>query len=144
MPPGLTALLDEVPTHQRTGLVFDIRHRAGRYKSKQVGRVISRIGEKACIVINEEGKSASAHDIRRRFGQRVANAGVPPRYLKTIMRHRSIRTIEKFYLQNDAKDLGSRLREKLGTPVPNFLLGTPTIATSDSNNGSGVENPLIK
>ena len=133
-----------MPTHQRTNLIFDIRHRAGRYKSKQVGRVISRIGEKACIVVNEEGTSASAHDIRRGFGQRMANAGVPPRDLKAIIRHRSITTTEKFYLQNDAKDLASRLRKKLGIPLPNFLLGTRASASRDSNKGSGVAPPLIK
>ena len=130
-----------MPTHQRTNLIFDIRHRAGRYKSKQVGRVISRIGEKACTVVNEEGKSASAHDIRRGFGQRMANAGVPPRDLKAIMLLQATATTEKFYLQNDAKDLASRLRKKLGIPLPNFLLGTRASASRDSNKGSGVAPP---
>lgn len=54
------------PEAQRRGLVFKLG-----VLSNQVSKIVSTIGEKARVVVNrEEGKFASAHDLRRAFGTR--------------------------------------------------------------------------
>lgn len=118
--PAFAALLDEHPT--QTGMVFTPTKRngrSGRPTTDQVGKVISAIGAKALIRVNDAGKFASAHDLRRSFGQRLADAGVGPRDLQKIMRHRSITTTEAYYLRDDAGAIGDRIAARLmGTGVP--------------------------
>ena len=77
---------------------------ASRLGKDRVGRIISRIGEAAGIVVVQEDertgkrrKYASAHDIRRGFAQRLINAGVSAETLKVAMRHRDFATTEKHY-----------------------------------------------
>jgi integrase len=55
-----------------------------------------RIGKTALVFVNESGKPASAHDLRRSFGQRMADAGIPARDLQAMMRHKSMATTEKY------------------------------------------------
>jgi len=75
-----------------------------RLSYKWVGRVISKIGERAGIVVVHEDdastglpKFASAHDIRRGFARRCINAGVSAETLKAMMRHADFATTEKHY-----------------------------------------------
>ena len=64
--PEFAELLEEVPEEERTGPVFNLN---GSWR--WIGRRISRIGEAAGIVVNEDtDKYASAHDLRRSFGDR--------------------------------------------------------------------------
>jgi integrase len=84
--PGFENLLLKTPDDQRAGWVFNplsLDSRAGR-KSRDsrpqvgwVGKVISDIGEKAGIVVNTDGKFASAHDLRRTCERRLNIACVP-------------------------------------------------------------------
>ena len=69
---------------------------------RQVGRVITKIGKAAQVSVNDEGKPASAHDLRRSFGQRLADAGMAPTDLQTIMRHSTFATTKKYYLKANA------------------------------------------
>ncbi len=128
--PDLESLLLETPEADRTGWVFQPEslqgkfHRAAsdtRPTTKWVGRVVSRIGEQARVVVREAdpssgraAKHASAHDLRRSCGQRLRDAGVPPLVLSGVLRHADFETTQKFYapgnVQNDAKVL----RRKLG------------------------------
>jgi integrase len=86
----------------------------GRYRDvKRVGRIITAIGKAAGIVVNGEGKSASAHDLRRSFGQRLADAGIPPRDLQSIMRHSRLETTQRYYLKHNAADQSKRIAERL-------------------------------
>jgi integrase len=48
------------------------------------------------------GKTASAHDLRRAFGQRWA-ARVMPAILQQLMRHEDISTTLKFYVGSEAE-----------------------------------------
>jgi integrase len=115
--PAFAALLMETPDGERTGWIFKPEARRGqqRLKPEQVGRTISLIGEKAGIVVNAAGKTASAHDLRRSFGQRMADAGLPSRDLQAIMRHASITTTEEYYLRDKVQDQAKRIAMYLGT-----------------------------
>ena len=116
--PTFAALLEQHPT--RSGWVFSpakLNNRSGRIGAKQVSKVVTKIGEKANIIVNDGNKPASAHDLRRSFGQRLADAGVSPRDLQKIMRHRSMTTTEQYYLKDDALAIGDRVADRLGSEV---------------------------
>ena len=103
--PGFAALLLETPVENRTGWVFDpkslqtrfgrrVRHQ--RPDSDWVGKVISRIGKAANIVVEaaveksgRRVKYASAHDLRRSCCEQMLEAGVPPLIICRVMRHSS-------------------------------------------------------
>ncbi|MFP6674181.1 MAG: site-specific integrase [Pirellulaceae bacterium] len=71
--------------------------------------------------MNDEGKFASAHDLRRTFAMKLARAGVSMPDLKTIMRHSVISTTMRFYLDEQAEEVSQRIAEKL---KPRMHLGT--------------------
>jgi len=104
MTPDFATMLLETPEAERTGRVFGLnisRHEAGR--------ALSRMGEKANIVVDPEtGKTASAHDLRRSFGTRWASR-VMPAVLQRLMRHASITTTLNFYVSMGADDVASQL-----------------------------------
>lgn len=104
-------LLQEVPEASRTGWVFHpVGRRGERPKTdRHVGRIISRIGRKANVAVNLAGKPASAKDLRRSLGQRMADAGVPVRVLQKMMRHRRIETTEQYYLRDQVQDLARQV-----------------------------------
>ncbi len=112
----MAVLLEETPEDQRTKFLFNPgRERGeGRYQDvKRVGKIITAIGKGSGVVVNTKGKPASAHDLRRSFGQRLADAGVPPWELQSIMRHSRLETTERYYLKHDAADQAKRLAERL-------------------------------
>jgi hypothetical protein len=58
-----------------------------RPNAEWVGKIISRIGKKANVVVRpadpntkRPAKYASAHDLRRSCGERLLDASVPPDY----------------------------------------------------------------
>jgi len=133
MIPDFEALLLETPSTQSTGWIFNpkslqlkIRRkvRYSRPEADWVGKVISKIGKAAGIVVSEADKKsgrpekyASAHDLRRSFSQRLRNADVPALVISRIMRHSSWETTQKHYapgnVQNDATTLNRILQKKL-------------------------------
>ena len=85
------------------GFFFDPKNSFGQsYKDvKELGRVISAIGESARIVAKrdnegEVAKFATAHDLRRSFAARWAPR-VKPYFLQHLMRHSDIKTTLQFY-----------------------------------------------
>src|SRR3954465_5088686 len=77
--------------------------------SARAGRVISEIGELAGVLVNKpEGKYATAQNLRRSFGTRWASR-VKPTTLQLLMRHRSIETTMKYYVDQDADEIGDEL-----------------------------------
>ena len=56
----------------------------------------------------EVGKFASSYDFRRSFGTRWA-AKVMPAMLKTLMRHASVETTMKYYVDQQADDVAAQL-----------------------------------
>lgn len=127
--PGFESLLLETPELNRTGWVFQPeplqRQTGGTYRTDHptaewVGRVNCRMGKIAEIVDskgdNKRGKAekfVSAHDLRCSCGNRLRDAGVPPRVISRIMRHSSFETIQRHYapgtVQKDAETLSQLL-----------------------------------
>jgi integrase len=76
---------------------------------KRISRIVSAIGKRANVVVNKaEAKYASAHDLRRSFGTRWAGR-VKPATLQLLMRHKSIETTLKYYVEQDADDIADEL-----------------------------------
>jgi integrase len=69
-----------------------------------VGEVVAAIGKKAGVIVSTGGKTkyASAHDLRRSFGERWA-VRVMPQVLMELMRHESIETTLKYYVGQNAE-----------------------------------------
>jgi integrase len=70
--------------------------------------LVSRIGKKAGVRVYVDPKDpqrvkyASAHDLRRAFGERWA-ARIMPAQLKELMRHESIETTLRYYVGTNAE-----------------------------------------
>jgi integrase len=103
MPPDLAAWLAKTPAKKRTGLVapLPIRNRA------DLSKAVARIG-RAAKIVTYASKHASAHDLRRTFGTRWA-LKVPPVVLQKLMRHATIETTMKYYVNLEASTVGSVL-----------------------------------
>lgn len=106
MPPELVEFLSQTPEAKRKGYVFNPlpqRSRGGRLPTSHVGKVISAIGALAKVVVHRDAKGtkyASAHDLRRSFGTRWSKR-VQTFDLKRIMRHESIQTTERYYVEEE-------------------------------------------
>jgi hypothetical protein len=78
--------------------------------------MVSIIGELARVIVHTHPttgavKYASAHDLRRSFGSRWARK-VMPAVLQKFMRHESIETTMRYYVDLDADALGEDLRRQ--------------------------------
>jgi integrase len=115
MAPEFARFLEETPEADRQGPVFKFHNRKsgklGTVKMQWASTVICDIGEQARVVVNKKsGKFASAHDLRRAFGQRWA-AKVMPQILMQLMRHRDISTTMKYYVGSEAETTANVLWE---------------------------------
>jgi integrase len=108
MAPEFALMLQEMPESERTGPVFRLTGRQGRYGGNQVSKIVSEIGRTAAVKVYTNPKDpskvkyASAHDLRRAFGVRWA-ARVMPAQLMELMRHDSIETTLRFYVGTNAQ-----------------------------------------
>lgn len=113
--PDFSEWLLKIPTSKRTGKVFCFP--GERLKEIQtgeaVGKKISELGKMAKVVVAQDGgkpaKYASAHDLRRSFGDRWADR-VMPVVLRELMRHKSIETTLRFYVGKQAADIEATCR----------------------------------
>ena len=70
------------------------------------------VGSKAGIIVNVvDGKTASAHDLRRSFGTRWAKR-VMPAILRKLMRHANVQTTMQFYVDLDVDEMADDLWTK--------------------------------
>jgi integrase len=104
MAPEFAELLKSVPEEERTGPVFrldriDGNH--GRPTTDRVSKVVSKIGARAMVRVDSR-KTASAHDLRRSFGERWASRLMPAQLME-LMRHESIETTLAFYVGRNAE-----------------------------------------
>ena len=117
--PGFEAVLLETTPDARQGWCFSplslqpkkgrkVRHQ--RPNAEWVGKIISRIGNAAKIIVQPADtrtgrpvKYASAHDLRRSCGDRLRNVGVPPLVICRVMRHSSWETTRKHYAPGDVQ-----------------------------------------
>lgn len=113
--PDFLALLETVPVDRRTGKVFPL---AGvenrRFAVHSASTILSQIGKASGIVVkryphNGKEKFASAHDLRRTFGQRWAI--LPDGQLTSLMRHRDAATTRKYYATGDLHALASAVQK---------------------------------
>ncbi len=135
MAPDFAEFLERTPFEKREGRVFTPSpRRPGQadLSLEWVSRTISRIGERAGVVVETNAKTgkkkyASAHDLRRSFGQRWASH-LMPSDLMVLMRHRSISVTMNYYVgvnaQGTAKKLWATHREK---PAGNILANSDPI-----------------
>ena len=106
--PEFGLFLLETPENERTGPVFKLDGRVGRLKPAEVSKTVASIGERAGVRVYvdpkdpDKVKHASAHDLRRAFGERWATRLMPPQ-LKELMRHESIETTLRYYVGTDAQ-----------------------------------------
>jgi integrase len=103
MAPEFAELLSEVPEADRHGRVFKLVGANGNTRAmapEWVGRPTCRIGYAAGVKVSAT-KFASAHDLRRSFGERWAPR-VMPTVLMELMRHDSIETTLKYYVGRNA------------------------------------------
>ncbi|MEZ6049172.1 MAG: site-specific integrase [Planctomycetaceae bacterium] len=113
--PDFAELLNSVSSRDRIGFVFNPRSLRSDHSTRlthdQVGRIISQIGKEAGIVVSERAgkvKYASAHDLRRSFGERWSTR-VPAQVLMQMMRHESIDTTLKYYVGRNAEVLADAI-----------------------------------
>jgi integrase len=107
--PDFALFLMETPPAKRRGPVFRLPHRTRKgcwLGSQQVGKTVSAIGKRAGVKVLEAAKTArvkfaSAHDLRRSFGDRWARK-LMPADLKEMMRHSSIETTLRYYVGRNA------------------------------------------
>jgi integrase len=108
--PDFSKWLLATPEGQRVGKVFSFPgERNGQIQTGEaVGKLVSKLGKKAGVVVaREKGKAskfASAHDLRRSFGDRWAGKVMPP-ILRQLMRHKSSDTTDRYYVGKQASDV---------------------------------------
>lgn len=113
--PDFAAYLETIPVEERTGRVFPVQHKRGHATTKRetIGKIISDIGSEAGVKVKDEKgklKFASAHDLRRAFGQRWSRK-VMPIVLKELMRHDNINTTLEYYIGQDAESIADAVWE---------------------------------
>lgn len=98
----------------RTGRVFKPaakRKGAPPPLAHRVGEIASEIGKAAGVIVSRTAaktKYASLHDLRRSFGTRWATRVMPP-VLQILMRHDSIDTSMKYYVDQNADEAAETL-----------------------------------
>lgn len=104
--PDFVELLRSQPFDSRHGFVFrPLLARGECRRTDTIGRKICAIGEAANVVVHRgrsKIKYASAHDLRRSFGERWAMRVMPP-VLMELMRHETIETTMQFYVGRNAE-----------------------------------------
>lgn len=127
--PWFDQLLQKTPKANRAGWVFNPLSmngmfnrpaRVNRASAEWVGKIISRIGEKAGVVVEpgdesrvKPAKFASAHDLRRSCAERLLDAGVPPIAIARVLRHASWETTRRHYAPGDVQKDALLLRRAL-------------------------------
>jgi integrase len=116
--PEFAEFLLATPKAKRTGFVFNPaprRTRSLRLTPNRVGDTVTAIGRAAGVKVSskmmgetEIVKYASAHDLRRSFGERWATR-VMPQVLMVLMRHESIETTMRYYVGRNAQTMAEVL-----------------------------------
>jgi integrase len=111
--PAFAAFLQKTPNGKRKGWVFSPEAKSGGRQNNpyDVGRIVSQIGAKARVIVDEtwsedgtcRQKAASAHDLRRSFGNRWS-LRVMPTILQKLMRHAHISTTMKYYVRLEVEE----------------------------------------
>lgn len=135
--PDFANWLAETDEFQRFGKVFAVPVEDGKpYSLDRVSKVLTAIGKAAGVKVAEETgrkvKYASAHDLRRSFGNRWARK-VAPALLQKLMRHAEISTTMRYYVDLDSDSIADELWEIEG-------VGT-SVGTGEQDTTSKPEQP---
>jgi integrase len=112
--------------------------------AERVGRITSKIGKKAGVkVLTDQRtgkvKHASAHDLRRSFGERWA-VRVMPQVLMQLMRHESIDTTLRYYVGRNAETTSEALYQAMGNTLGNT--GASETTEKPVDGGFAVQRPF--
>ena len=102
--PEFVRLLKSIPKANQVGRVFKLPRvdgKQGKPTTDRVSKIITKIGAKANVIV-DTNKTASAHDLRRSFGERWASRMMPAD-LMAVMRHESIETTMQYYVGKNAE-----------------------------------------
>lgn len=114
--PDFAEFLLATPANQRRGPVFPINGHSvsgDAVSLKWASKVISAIGKAAGIVVDHKtGKTASAHDLRRTFGEKWSKI-VMPAVLQQLMRHEDIGTTMAYYVGQNAESTADAVWEAM-------------------------------
>ncbi len=114
--PDFYELLMTIPEADRVGPVFGIN-----CTSLHVSKRVAAAGKAAGIITKQSGDRtvyASAHDLRRAFGNRWARR-IPAHDLQLLMRHSDIQTTLKFYVGQRSDDAGDAIWNALANTLAN-------------------------
>lgn len=84
------------------------------HRADTLSKRVSEFGKAANVVVNENGKFASAHDLRRSFASRW-EPRVSSETLRLLMRHSSIQTTHNYYVQQEAERVWESLCQSSST-----------------------------
>jgi integrase len=145
--PEFAELLLATPEASRRGLVFGIEglRRGQPLDTQRASRTIAKIGEAALVVVDPNvvklrvdkktgevhriPKCTTAHDLRRAFGTRWSKR-VMPAMLQKLMRHASIETTMKFYVEHNADDISADLWRWQGSILGSIRPETESAAST--------------
>jgi integrase len=141
MAPEFAEFLLAIPEAERMGYVFNPmaqRTHGERLGAFRVSKVVCAIGKRAGVKVTSKQKGdkeivkyASAHDLRRSFGERWSSR-VMPQVLMELMRHESIETTLRYYVGRNAQSTADVLWEAHAKAQGNTLGNTPTTATAET------------
>jgi len=115
------AMLFSVSVDKRNGAIFNPlpkRVKGPGLQPHRVGELVSDIGKAANVKVFTDPKKgtvkfASAHDLRRSFGDRWKTR-VMPHTLKELMRHKNIETTNRNYISENAASTAQLLWDQAG------------------------------
>ena len=156
MTPDFAEFLLQTPENERHGRVFRLNQAVNQNTVNgtpldvhHVNQIVDKIGRKSGVIVNAvDGKSATAHDLRRTFGTRWAKR-VMPAVLQKLMRHANVQTTMQYYVDlgvdGMADDLWAKYPAKpTEKPVPGNIYGNigPESAEEDQagNDATSMED----
>ena len=135
--PEFAEYLQQIPEEERQGRIFRPLAPCTQSEVTRVDVALKRIvkiGKLAGVVVDSKsGKCASAHDLRRAFGERWA-LRVMPVVLKDLMRHDSLDTTLKYYIGRDAETTADVLYKAV----------EPSQVTFQVTSGELIPSPQLK